>query len=348
MDRISAGDTTTTEASRETQSAGSVDVCVDEANTWTMEAAKDKGDHRWFTDGIEEIKKATTPEEAKEAAYVWANKVKKHPTLFAAGYKSVTGQDLDTTLLEKDGCATTYADQKAAELELALAKSQVVPAEAPANGYNTGVNANGEVVQAAHPGISGERKSLQIIRDDGCTVYILGRCGQIYTIEKCGPEVPVGQTDQPEQPQETTSTTRRVTTTVPEGDHDETTTTTLKRKTPTPPATGKSTTSTTVESDDPEPTTPGTAPRATSSTTAKPAPTTTTTRTPATTGSTTATTRAPQPAPTSSSTSTPPTSEFNPNDTPQSRSGVPVIPMGALTLTALGGLGALNGRKFED
>lgn len=93
-------------------------------------------------------------------------------------------------------------------------------ADAPANGYNSGID-NGTYGVASYAGISGDRKAIKVTLKDGSIVYIMVRCGNpVYKIPppdipdvptdepepKCPPEKPIGTPpnckDKPEKPKE--------------------------------------------------------------------------------------------------------------------------------------------------
>jgi len=161
--------------------------------TWKM-ATLDYGNNRWFTDGIVEIQSATTEEEATIAAQVWLEKIKTDPNLLVGAAKFFLKRDVNKeALVDANGNATDATIQLVTELSLAIATAQtIVPAEAPADGYNSGVE-NGTIVQSS--GVSGDRTAIQITLANGENIWILGRCGNPVTTESSG--LPTGKTDNP-------------------------------------------------------------------------------------------------------------------------------------------------------
>lgn len=159
----------------------------DSSCPWVMQPmTPDDPNNRWFADGIIEITNAKTPEDAKAAARVWIEKVSKYHNLLVAAGRVILPENMsnfDESTISPDGsCANDATVQLAKAIELnaiGLSKS-VVAVNAPVNGYNTGVE-KGVVVGSAYPGISGDRRAVQITLQDGRKVWIMGRCGNIVT-----------------------------------------------------------------------------------------------------------------------------------------------------------------------
>lgn len=165
--------------------------------TWVT-APSDYTNNRWFASGIAEIKNATTPEEATNAAHVWLAEVRKDPNLLAGAAKYFLDQDVAKATLSSDNCATDAAVQLVTQVELTIGQAKsIVPENAPASGFNSGVD-NGVVVGATNAGINGDRKAIKITLSDGREIWIMSRCGNIVTIGL--PPVPSGPTDQPPVP----------------------------------------------------------------------------------------------------------------------------------------------------
>lgn len=96
-------------------------------------------------------------------------------------------------------CLSTEGMLLHAELKGALNAKGVKfeEADAPANGYNSGIT-DGVYGVAAEPGIRGDRKAIKVTLPDGSVVYIMVRCGNpVYDIPPDLPEVP---TDDPPPP----------------------------------------------------------------------------------------------------------------------------------------------------
>lgn len=160
--------------------------------TWQM-IESDHSNYRWISDGIVEIKNAKTDEEAAGAVDVWLDKVKRDPNLLIGATKYLLKIDVDkTTLVTSDGWATDKAVQLVTQLQLLLGSSRMTPSNAPANGYNSGVE-NNTVVGASKAGINGDVKSIKITLPDGSVVWIMWRCGNI--VITVIPSVPPGKTD---------------------------------------------------------------------------------------------------------------------------------------------------------
>lgn len=166
--------------------------------TWKMENS-DYTNNRWFADGISEIQNVSTKEEAVKATTVWLDRVKTDPNLLVGASKFFLKKDVDkNTLIDSNGYATDAAIQLTTELGLAIATAQsITPAEAPENGINSGVD-NGNVVQATTAGIDGDRKAVQVVLQNGETIWIMARCGNPVTAGDIG--LPKGGTDNPTPP----------------------------------------------------------------------------------------------------------------------------------------------------
>lgn len=167
--------------------------------TWEREDA-DYGNFRWFADGVEEIRNATSPEEARDAVTVWLERVKTDPTLLSATAKDLLGQDIaKDTLFDSHSCATEAAVSLYSELLLAIGQATVTPEEVPTTATNSGVD-NGEVVTNAQPGISGDRASVKVVLKDGTELWVLARCGNI-AVKNPTPDRPTGRTDEKPKPE---------------------------------------------------------------------------------------------------------------------------------------------------
>lgn len=162
-------------------------------NTWLVVHA-DNENNRWFAGGIQEIRDAQTPEEAEEAAHIWLNQVRRDPELLAGAARYFVDREIDPATLVDEECASTEAEQLVAEMELAIASARVTPSEAPADGYNSGVN-DSNVVGASQPGITGDRAAILIELPDGTKIWVMARCGNPVT--EGPPPVPPGITDEP-------------------------------------------------------------------------------------------------------------------------------------------------------
>jgi len=170
---------------------------VAQHTTWKMTDG-DYGNNRWFTDGVVEIKNAESDAEAASAANVWLEKVKTDPNLLVGAAKYLLNEDIDkATLTDSDGWATDEAVQLVARMQMLLGQSKITTSNAPATGYNSGVE-NNSVVASSNAGVTGDTKAVQVVTTSGETVWIMARCGNIVTPGK--PSVPPGKTDNPTPP----------------------------------------------------------------------------------------------------------------------------------------------------
>jgi hypothetical protein len=162
------------------------------SGTWQM-SASDYGQNRWFSDGVQEIKDAKTDAEAADAAQAWLEKVKLDPALLAGAAVYFLDEKVDSSTLVKDGWATKDAVELYSRLAVAIGMARVEVSEAPTTGYNSGVN-DGQVVSAENSGISGDRKAVLVVLEDGTKVWLLARCGNAVKPNK--PNIPTGPTDE--------------------------------------------------------------------------------------------------------------------------------------------------------
>lgn len=184
----SSDDTTTTDA------PASEGACPD---SWAVQQA-DNGDNRWFREGIASIRAATDPVTARAAAYEWLDRVKADPELLEATIFVFLEEDVEADDLVDDGCMSAAAVTQATQLEAYFAASIIEPAQAPANGTNTGVNSDGQVTVASTAGVTGDTASVRVTGPDGKEADIMARCGNlVLLIPPSG--LPEGPTDNPTQ-----------------------------------------------------------------------------------------------------------------------------------------------------
>ena len=170
--------TTTTSTSNET--------------TWKM-VVGNYANYRWFGDGIAVIKNAKTKADAVNAANVWLDKVKRDPNLLIGAARYFFPKEKYTKRsLVKNGWASDSAVQLVGELQLALGQSKIAPSLAPADGTNSGVD-SGNVVAAVSPGITGNRKAIQVTLANGKKIWVMARCGNLVTTGHA--PVPPGKTE---------------------------------------------------------------------------------------------------------------------------------------------------------
>jgi|GEM_PF-2197595 len=199
-----AAETTTAETTAAETTTTETTALAVMPTTWQMVEGTYEN-NRWFPEGIQEIGAAKTDKEAFDAAYIWLEKVKTDPNLLVGAVKVFLDQDLvKTDLVNADGWATDKAVQLVSEIQLVFAQAKITPSQAPANGYNSGVN-DGTVVVAENPGITGNTAAIQVETDDGKDTWILDRCGNTVTSGK--PDVPTGKTDETPTPTPTPTPT---------------------------------------------------------------------------------------------------------------------------------------------
>lgn len=212
-------DSTTIEATEGTTSpatAGEKAACFEK---WIMNEMPVNERNRFYADGVSEIGdavRAGDEESARSAQAAWLYGTSERqgviyePRFFAYGYNATmravkgAGNFTELTpadLVDEEGCATEIAINAVVEMELemAMAELQAVDTIDDQAGYNSGLGENG-VGKSAHAGISGNMNSLQFTftRADGaqCKLWVLDRCGQLYTQEECTPDAPDTPTDE--------------------------------------------------------------------------------------------------------------------------------------------------------
>lgn len=192
-DRDSAG------ADVQGELAAADEACAD---SWAVVQTNNENS-RLVAEGIESIGDAESDEQAREAANEWFSIVKHDPELLAGNANAINGlAGRETNYVAADlydaesNCFNSQGEQVAGELEFLLASSVITPSEAPADGINTGVDANGEVVQSATPGIEGNREAVLVTLPNGEKFWVMERCGN-PVFETPPTNIPEGPTDQP-------------------------------------------------------------------------------------------------------------------------------------------------------
>ncbi|MDZ7744687.1 MAG: hypothetical protein U5K77_02925 [Candidatus Saccharibacteria bacterium] len=188
--------TTTTEAVEETTTTTEA-----ECPTWELEQrssldAEGNETHRIAPEEIEAIRTASNEEEARIGAHDWVQWIRTDPELLAGNLMLFLDREVDpNSLFDEEGCATQEAEVLISELETAIAMSAVRPDEAPAEGFNSGVDEHGNVVVSADPGVRGDRTAILIELPNGKKIWVMSRCGNPVTTAK--PPLPEGPTDNP-------------------------------------------------------------------------------------------------------------------------------------------------------
>lgn len=163
--------------------------------TWKMVETGGSESSRWYVDGFALIKSAKNDEEATNAAIAFVDDAKTDPVKLAGLAKIFLKEDVDkASLVDSNGYATDKAISLSTDLAIEIARSRITVADAPENGYNSGIN-NGAATQSDSAGITGDRKAIQITDPDGKSVWILARCGNPVTAAP--PVLPPGKTDNP-------------------------------------------------------------------------------------------------------------------------------------------------------
>jgi hypothetical protein len=180
--------------------------------SWEYQPLEPNAQNRFLENGFDPIKEAESDEEAKSAFADWFAGVAMadHRVLAFTG-SIINGNVIDPdSLIDEDNCATPEAVELARNLaELIAENGTITASDAPADGINSGLNANGEIVQAATPGVSGDRTAIHVhisTAEEEKNMWILYRCAQPVT-EGQIPGIPQGPTDEPEAPDQPTVST---------------------------------------------------------------------------------------------------------------------------------------------
>lgn len=193
-EKVSDDDSSEEEPIEEEETATAIS---DECQTWQL-AESDNNQNRWFANGVPAIAEASTEDEAHQAVNEWLKKVRQDPDLLAGASLYLLDQKVEQDALFNDeGCATEVAVDLVNELEAVQSMSAVSAEEAPSDGVNSGVDENGQVTQANHVGVTGDRDAVKIVTPHGETIWVMARCGNPVA-KKPPEEVPEGPTDQPE------------------------------------------------------------------------------------------------------------------------------------------------------
>ncbi len=181
-----------------TELASADEACAD---SWAVVDANNENS-RLIAEGLPSIGEADTNEEAREALNEWFGIVKHDPELLAGTSNALFGTEHKAADLHDGTCFNSAGEQLAADLEVRLASASVAPSEAPTDAHNTGTDAEGNVVVAEQPGITGDRDAIEITDSNGKKFWIMERCGNLVVTDK-PPTIPEGPTDQPPLPPET-------------------------------------------------------------------------------------------------------------------------------------------------
>ncbi|MDK2898863.1 MAG: hypothetical protein PWQ10_50 [Patescibacteria group bacterium] len=183
-------------------STSTPETSVVSGKTWHIKLS-DYANNRWFGDGLAEIYAAKTPEEARDAASVWLERVKTDPVLLSGATKSILKRDVDRTkMFDENDMATLDTVALVAELRTELATARFKVGQAPEDGTNTGVE--NDTVVSSDGQIGGDRTAIEVTLDDGSTFWVMARCGNIVT--RGSSNLPPGKTDNPPIPTPTPDT----------------------------------------------------------------------------------------------------------------------------------------------
>jgi hypothetical protein len=164
--------------------------------TWKMVQREHKN-FRWVDGGTPAVMKAKTSADASAAAFAVLNDYKRETITLAGASKLYLGKEVaPRDLVTKDGYASKKAVELASELDAVFRKSTFKVEDAPANGWNTGIDPKqGIPVRADEQGVRGDRTAVRITLPSGKKVWILGRCDNPVFEGK--PNLPSGGTDNP-------------------------------------------------------------------------------------------------------------------------------------------------------
>lgn len=186
-----------------TTTTSEVEACKD---TWPIVHANAEDTHRFTAEGIPAIKAAQegSSQDAMNGLNQWFDLVKQDPELLAGTTNAIMGENVTVAdLTDANGiCVSPRAKELStkfiASVSFAGDKAPTVT-QVPADGLNTGTDANGNVVVAEHSGITGDRKGIKVnisTPDGEKTFYVLARCGNPVLTPGSNPELPKGPTDQ--------------------------------------------------------------------------------------------------------------------------------------------------------
>ena len=163
-------------------------------DTWEIIQTNNAG-HRIIAEGVPAIGLAETPEEARIAMSKVMDVLEPDPDILARIANGIIDEDVTPEALtdESGKCASALAEQIATRIETHLSLSTITPDEAPADAINSGVDANGRVVQAYTAGIGGNRTALRVDGPDKKTFWVMERCGNLVVESS---DLPKGPTDE--------------------------------------------------------------------------------------------------------------------------------------------------------
>ena len=168
--------------------------------TWSI---SNPDTHNWVTDGVPEIKDATTDADAKAAAQTWLDKLKLDDRSLVAAAQLVLDQNVDRTTLSNGTCASQAAVDLVSSIRSTLGTAIVTPATAPKTSFNTAIE--GSKVVSYPQGLSGDRTAIKVEMESPSgsgvkTFYVLSRCGNGETEG----QTPFPQSNQPSPDQTST------------------------------------------------------------------------------------------------------------------------------------------------
>jgi hypothetical protein len=169
------------------------------ADSWAVMQANNENS-RVIGKGVPTIERATNDAEARQGLSDWFNIIKHDPEALAGNanvFNELMGNKTNYvgSDLHDGECFNAKGEQVAIELETLLASSSVSAGEAPASAFNSGVDAEGNLVTASAPGIDGNRKAANVTLPNDSKASVLARCGNVAVPNK--PGLPEGPTDQP-------------------------------------------------------------------------------------------------------------------------------------------------------
>lgn len=139
----------------------------------------------WITDGLQSIRDAKTEQDAVKAAQDWMGHVQNDRANLQAAVKMLLDKDVTPAELGNEVCASDLAEQYAIQAYMFLGQSRITPAQAPANGVNSGI-VDGQPRSSDSNEIHGDLTAIKIEYYEAGklvkTVWVMARCGNGVTL----------------------------------------------------------------------------------------------------------------------------------------------------------------------
>lgn len=194
------------------EQAGADEACLD---TWAVVHLSEE-DNKVIEAGLSSLGAAETNAQARAAANEGFQLIKHDPELLADTTNVISNEaDMPTAYtaeeLHNGECFNREGEEAANTLQTLLARAEITPDDPLPTDINTGVNADGRLVQASEPGLTGNLDGITVVLSNGKRIGWLDRCGN-FTFGT-PPKLPEGPTD--EKPKVTTTVPGVTTTTRP-------------------------------------------------------------------------------------------------------------------------------------